>query len=144
MRKLKDKRIFIVEDNSMNRVVYKISLGMAGASLQFDQKGDSAISQLEMFKPDLIILDLMLPRGNSGYDIFDQIRNLPEYKNVPIVAISASDPATALLKCQDKGFAGFIAKPIEEELLQDQVLRLINGEPVWYMGERYGGEIGAS
>lgn len=142
MRKLKDKRIFIVEDNSMNRVVYKISLGLAGASLQFDQKGDSAISQLAMFKPDLIILDLMLPRGNSGYEIFDRIRDLPECKAVPIVAISASDPATALLKCQDKGFAGFIAKPIEEELLQDQIYRLINGEPVWYMGERYGGEIG--
>jgi two-component system, sensor histidine kinase and response regulator len=142
MRKLKDKRIFIVEDNSMNRVIYKMSLGLAGASLQFDQKGDGTIDQLAMFKPDLIILDLMLPRGNSGYDIFDQIRRLPECKDVPIVAISASDPATALLKCQDKGFAGFIAKPIEEELLQDQVLRLINGEPVWYMGERYGGEIG--
>lgn len=144
MRKLKDKRIFIVEDNSMNRVIYKMSLGLAGASLQFDQRGDSAISQLMTFRPDLIVLDLMLPRGNSGYDIFDQIRNLPQCKNVPIVAISASDPATALLKCQERGFAGFIAKPIEEDLLPDQILRLINREPVWYLGERYGGEVAES
>jgi CheY-like chemotaxis protein len=60
---------------------------------------------------------------------------------IPIVAISASDPGVALMKCRQMGFTGFIAKPIEEELLPDQVARLIKGQQVWYVGERYGGEV---
>ena len=139
--KLRGKRVFIVEDNSMNRVVYKMTLLLTGASLQFDHRGDDTMNLLKSFKPDLIILDLMLPRGNSGFNIFEDIRRSPDLRSVPIVAISASDPGFALLKCRDLGFTGFIAKPIEEELFEDQITRLIKGEQVWYVGERYGGEV---
>ena len=139
--KLRGKRIFIVEDNSMNRVVYKMALMLTGASLQFDHRGDETIKSLQACKPDLIILDLMLPRGNSGFTIYEEIRQHPELRSVPIVAISASDPGVALLKCREMGFTGFIAKPIEEDLLQDQIARLMKGQEVWYVGERYGGEV---
>lgn len=139
MRKLSGKRIFITEDNSMNRVVYMMALKLSGAILEFDRWGRETIARLEGFNPDLIILDLML-RGDSGYHLFEEIRRLPEYNHIPIVAISASDPSNSLPKCQEMGFSGFIAKPIEEDLLVDQLLRLMNGEKVWYVGERYGGE----
>ncbi len=139
--KLRGKRIFIIEDNSMNRVVYKMALLLSGASLQFDHRGDGAIAHLQTWKPDLIILDLMLPRGNSGFNIFEEIRQISEFRSTPIVAISASDPSVALIKCREMGFTGFIAKPIEEDLLPDQIERLIKGEHVWYVGERYGGEV---
>ena len=138
--KLEGKRIFITEDNSMNRVVYTMVLKVSGAVLEFDRWGRETVARLEGFKPDLIILDLML-RGDSGYHLFEEIRRQPAYNHIPIVAISASDPSFTVPKCQELGFSGFIAKPIEEELLVDQLVRLINGEQVWYMGERYGGEI---
>jgi len=139
--KLRGKRIFIVEDNSMNRVVYKMALMLSGAALQFDHRGDETLGHLQTCKPDLIILDLMLPRGNSGFNIFEGIRQIPELRSIPIVAISASDPGVALMKCREMGFTGFIAKPIEEDLLPDQIERLMRGEQVWYVGEHYGGEV---
>jgi len=139
--KLQGKRIFIVEDNSANRVVYTMVLKLSGAIIEFDRIGQGTLARLKGFKPDLIVLDLMLSRGASGFDIFYDIRALSEYDDVPIIAISASEPVIAMPRCQQMGFSGFIAKPIEEELLPDQLLRLMDGESVWYMGERYGGEV---
>ncbi len=139
--KLVGKRIFIVEDNTMNRVAYQMILKLSGAVLEFDRWGRDTLYRLKGFEPDLIIMDLMITGGRSGFDIFDEIRKQPEYNAVPIVAISASEPAVALPLCREKGFAGYIVKPIEDELLPDQLIRLINGEQVWYIGERYGGEI---
>jgi CheY-like chemotaxis protein len=138
--KLTGKKIFIVEDNTMNRVVYTMALKLSGAVIEFDIWGRETVARLKGFQPDLIILDLMLSSTTSGFDVFEDIRAQPDYSHVPIVAISASEPAIALPKCQKMGFTGFIAKPIDEEVLPSQVLRLIEGEQVWYLGERYGGE----
>jgi len=139
-QKLHNKRIFITEDNALNRVVYTMILNLSGAIIEFDRFGRDTLWRLKGFKPDLIILDLMLPQNNSGFAIFNEIREVPDYKHVPIVAISASDPSFALPKCKNLGFSGFIAKPIEEDLLVNQIVRLIEGEEVWFLGERYGGE----
>ena len=137
---LQGKRIFIVEDNVPNRVVFKMLLLCKGASVEFDRWGRDALWRLQTFRDvDLIILDLMLPGGISGYDIYDEIRTLPEYDTVPIVAVSASEPSIAIPKAQEKGFAGFIAKPIDDELFPHQIAKIIAGEKVWYAGERFHG-----
>ena len=112
---LRGKHILIIEDNVLNRVVYQITLGVEGANLVFDRKGRDAIVQLQMSLDwDLIILDLMLYGGISGFDVFKDIRALPAYNHVPIVAVSASDPSTAIPKARELGFSGFISKPINE------------------------------
>ena len=72
MSLLENKRIFIVEDNLQNRVVFQILLNAQGARVEFDRWGRDTISRLQSFEPvDLIILDLMLGGGVTGYDIFD-------------------------------------------------------------------------
>jgi two-component system, chemotaxis family, sensor kinase CheA len=130
---LKDKHIFIVEDNVQNRVVFQFILGKHGALVEFERWGKDAIWRLESRKVvDLIVLDLMLAAGISGYDICDEIRRIPRFDNTPIVAVSASDPVIAIPKVQQRGFAGFIAKPIDDLLFPQQLAMLINGEKVWY------------
>ena len=134
---LKGKNIFIVEDNSQNRVVFKMVLLVHGANIDFERWGQDAIVHLRKFeKVDLIILDLMLYQGSSGYDIFTEIRQMPEYDKVPIVAVSASEPAVAIPKTQSMGFAGFIAKPIDDDLFPRQMAQIIAGERIWYAGMR--------
>lgn len=136
-QKLSGKRIFITEDDLQNRVVYTMALKFSGAQIDFDRFGKETLQKLRFYRPDLIVLDLMLAHADSGYEIFRQIRDASEFAHVPIVAISASDPSFALPKCQELGFSGFIAKPIDEDLLVDQILRLLQGEQVWHVGERY-------
>ena len=132
---LRGKQILIIEDNILNRVVYQITLGVKGANLVFDRKGRDAIVQLQMsLHWDLIILDLMLYGGISGFDVFKEIRRLPTYAYVPIVAVSASDPTTAIPKARELGFFGFISKPINEALICSQLEAIMAGEQIWHDG----------
>ena len=133
---LQDKYILIVEDNTLNRVVYSMILKMAGCQIEFDRWGRDTIEKLKRQKFDLIILDLMLPHGDSGYTIYEQIREMPEYNNVPVIAVSASEPADAIPRVQKLGFDGFIAKPLDKTLFPQQLKRIFQGEKVWYAGER--------
>jgi CheY-like chemotaxis protein len=134
---LENKRIFIVEDNLQNRVIFQILLTGEGARIEFDRWGRDTIARLQGFAPvDLIILDLMLGGGVTGYDIFDQIRTFPGFTKTPIIAISAADPAIAIPKAQEKGFNGFIAKPLDDALFSQQLLTILDGGEVWYAGGR--------
>jgi CheY-like chemotaxis protein len=135
---LSDKHLFIVEDNAQNRVIYQMILMRSGALAEFDRWGQDALWHLQgMGHVDLIILDLMLPRGQSGFDIYEKIREMPEYANIPIVAVSAADPSEAIPKAQSMGFAGFIAKPIDEGFFAKQLAQIIAGEQVWDAGDHH-------
>ncbi|MCB9456417.1 MAG: response regulator [Anaerolineaceae bacterium] len=135
MMTLKGKNILVVEDDMLNRVVYQITLGVQGAFLDFDRWGRETLERLKKGKNwDIIILDLMLRNGMSGYDIFQKIRALPEYNDIPIVAVSASEPSVAMPRVRDLGFNGFISKPIDEGQFANQIARIIAGEQIWYDG----------
>ena len=137
-KKLMGKRVFIVEDNLMNRTVYQIMLRMHGAKVEFDRWGRDTTFLMKTFDDiDLIILDLMLPNGDDGFEIFKKIREVADHEDIPIIAVSASDPSTAIAKTQKLGFSGFIAKPINDEIFPDQLIRIMNGEKIWYAGERF-------
>ncbi|HLY27649.1 MAG TPA: response regulator [Aggregatilineales bacterium] len=129
---LAQKHIFIVEDNRQNRVVFKMALIRHGALVEFEKWGhDSAQRLKELAQADLVILDLMLAYGISGLDVFDEIRAIPRFQQVPIIAVSAMDPALAIPKVQLKGFAAFIAKPIDIATFPEQVARVMSGERLW-------------
>jgi CheY-like chemotaxis protein len=132
---LQNKRIFAVEDNLENRIITLISLTRQGAEVEFDRWGLQTISKLRAFAPvDVILLDLMLGHGITGYDIFDQIRAIPEFAHVPIVAVSASDPNAAIPRTKAKGFAAYIAKPIDDDLFPTQIAKILEKQPVWHAG----------
>jgi CheY-like chemotaxis protein len=133
---LNGKHVFIVEDNLQNRVIFQMSLMRHGAVVEFERWGKDALFRLQNSPPlDIIVLDLMLADGYSGFDIFEAIRALPKFDAVPIVAVSAMDPSVALPKTRAKGFSGFIAKPIDNRLFPQQLAQIIEGKAVWYRGE---------
>lgn len=132
---LADKKIFMVEDHSGNMAIVKTLLETSGATVKFDRWGTEVIPKAQTFLPiDLILLDLMYPRNITGYDIYDQIREFNDFDGVPIVAVSASEPSVAIPKTRQKGFNGFIAKPIEIELFPAQIQKILAGESVWFAG----------
>jgi CheY-like chemotaxis protein len=132
---LTDKRIFIIEDNIDNRVIIQVLLEQNGAQTAFERWGGAdSIRRLHEFSPvDLVLLDLMFPNQVTGYDVFDRIRREAAFTQVPVVAVSASDPTTELPRARAKGFAGFIAKPVDYDLFPRQLVKIMNREPVWYV-----------
>jgi len=133
--KLMNKTIIVVEDDVMNRIVYQMTLIQAGAFVKFDETGANTIAYtIRSPKLDLIILDLMLPLGKSGFDVFESLKASEHLKNVPVVAVSAADPHDSIIRARELGFSGFISKPIREELFVDQIAKIIDGDKIWYDG----------
>lgn len=132
---LHHKRIFLVEDDLANRAIIQMLLERNGAKTAIERWGTGTLARLRAFAPvDLILLDLMFPDQVSGFDVFDDIRQDEAFKYIPIVAVSAMDASVAIPRTQDKGFSGFIAKPVSYEMFAHQVAKVLAGEPVWFDG----------
>ena len=131
MMLLSGKRIFITEDNAGNLAVLATYLEGYGATLKSDRRGVNTVAALREHLPfDVILLDLMLPNNVSGFDLFDQIRQVPELTHIPVIAVSAADPDFAMSKARMKGFAGFISKPISV-VVGRYIAEVLNGKQVW-------------
>ena len=129
---LQKKRIFIVEDDLFNRSIMQTLLERQGATISFERWGLDTVERLQAFAPvDIILMDLMFPGEITGYDIFDKVRATPEFDHVPIVAVSASDANTEVPRARNKGFAGFIPKPVNFALFARQIADIIEGKQVW-------------
>lgn len=129
---LQNKRIFLVEDNIGNQTIAKTLLELHGALVAVHRTGQDVVPHLRQFMPiDLIVLDLMLPDGITGYDIFSLIRNIPDFDSIPILAMSVIDRAEAVPLAKRRGFSGFISKPINFQRLPLQIADVINGKNIW-------------
>src|SRR5687768_15840309 len=117
------KRIFVVEDDVCNMAVMAVTLKYEGATVIQDPWTSGTIDLLTRTLPiDLILLDLMLRNGKSGFDIFDLIKAVPELASIPVVLVTASNPEREALTARNKGFDGFIAKPINASAFPQQIL----------------------
>lgn len=126
------KRIFIVEDNAGNGTIMKILLEAAGAKVYVDRFAINTLQRIhEADKIDIILLDLMLSNGMTGYDIFDNLRQDPDLRNIPVILVTAADPAIEMNKARAKGFHGFISKPINNISFAKMVGAVLQGYTVW-------------
>lgn len=81
-------KILLVEDDLGLATVYKQRLEAEGFSVKHVPNGEDALSSAIAFKPDLIVLDVMMPKI-SGFDVLDILRNTPETTNVKVVMLTA-------------------------------------------------------
>ena len=129
---LSNKHIFIVEDNAANAGIMLTALQIQGATTYFDRWGThTTMRLLQLPQIDLILMDLMLANGLSGYDVFDQIKQAPALSGIPIVIVSASDANVEMSKAREKGFAGYISKPIDFITFPKSIASILNGVAVW-------------
>ena len=82
------KRILFVEDDDALAGVYLVRLQGEGFDVKRVSNGEEALASIVSFKPDLILLDIMMPKI-SGFDVLDIIKNTPEASNVKIVVLTA-------------------------------------------------------
>ena len=129
---LDDKRIFLLEDDVNNLAIISSILRRYNAHVFYDTWGVTTVKKIRKFVPlDLILLDLMLPGNVTGYDVFDQIKTFPELANIPIVAVTAADPGVEMKKAKEKGFSGYLSKPVRARTFVPALKVIMEGEPVW-------------
>lgn len=129
---LDDKHIFVVEDNAANAGVMLTALQINGANTYLDRWGTHLVSRLRtMPYLDLILMDLMLPNGVTGYDVFDLIKTEPTLVHIPIVVVSASDANIEMQKARERGFRGYLSKPIHYPAFAATIASILQGNEVW-------------
>jgi two-component system cell cycle response regulator DivK len=96
-----------------------------------ERYASSALERAQkMSRLDVVFLDLGLPDGD-GYEVLQELKNSPDLKNVPVVAVTARDATTEMPKAQTAGFDGFLGKPLNRNRFPEQVRRILDGEGVW-------------
>ena len=77
-------------------------------------------------------MDIRLPY-EDGYGALKKIRQSPRLKDTPVIAVTAEASQEQMNKARAAGFNGFLGKPLDPDKFPEQVLRILNGEPVWEM-----------
>lgn len=107
------KRILLVEDDDALAAVYLNRLQAEGFEVRRVSNGEEALANALSFKPDLVMLDVMMPKV-SGFDVLDILRNTPETANLKIVML------TALSQDSDKARAEALG--VDDYLVKSQVV----------------------
>ena len=107
------KKILLVEDDMALSAVYRSRLEIEGFDVREANNGEDALSATVEYRPDLILLDVMMPKI-SGFDVLDILRNTPETANVRIIML------TALSQPKDKERAESLG--VDDYLVKSQVV----------------------
>ncbi len=121
------RKILIVEDNEDNRELAVKVLRNKGYETVEAVDGEQAIEKAVSEKPDLILLDISLPKLD-GYEVAKRLKEMDEFKEIPIVAFTAHAMKGDREKVISAGFEGYISKPINVREFPDQVRLYIRGK----------------
>jgi CheY-like chemotaxis protein len=112
-RKLKNKRVLIVDDDERNRYALSSYLDMLEMKVITANDGESALNMLRSGKTvDLILLDIMMP-VMDGYEMLRLLRSDASLKDIPVIAVTARAMKGDDLKCLEAGASDYVAKPID-------------------------------
>jgi CheY-like chemotaxis protein len=108
--------VLVVDDQAPNRKLLADLLATKGYAVETAESGDEALARLQDIKPDLVLLDVVMP-GLSGYDVCRAIRADPVTGTLPVVMVTALDPAQERVRGLDAGADDFLTKPINTPAL---------------------------
>lgn len=115
-------RILLVDDNPTNLKVLHDTLKNRGYELRIAKSGEQALKIAQNSRPDLVLLDIMMPPGIDGYETIQRLKQDPEMKDTPVVFLSALNDTHDKVKGLDLGAVDFISKPFQA----DEVIARVN------------------
>ena len=117
-------KILVVDDVALNVKLLADLLSAKGYRTCTAASGAEALAALDRERPDLVLLDVMMP-GMSGYEVCEAIRANPAHGLLPIVLVTALDPAKERAKGLDAGADDFLSKPVSQHELLARVRSLL-------------------
>lgn len=114
---LRDKEVLIVDDDMRNVYALSMLLKRQGMKITIATNGEEALQKMaQMQHLDIVIMDIMMPIMD-GYKTMRQIRSKPEYKSLPIIAVTAKAMPDDRKACIDAGANDYVTKPVDDEKL---------------------------
>jgi len=118
------RRVLIVDDEEDLVKIVAFTLKHAGYDILTAYNGNEGLRAAQEEKPDLIILDLMLPKMD-GYKICALLKANSKYSHIPIIIFTARAQETDKEMSKEAGANAYISKPFEPEVLLDMVKKLL-------------------
>lgn len=103
------KRILLVEDDNALADVYQARLELEGFEVAQVNNGEEALSTAIQFRPDLVLLDAMMPKI-SGFDVLDILRNTPETANIRVIMLTALSQPKDKERAENLGVDDYLVK----------------------------------
>ena len=120
------KRVLIVDDEINIVTALEFLLQKRGYEVMAAQNGADALKQVESFAPDLVLLDVMMPRI-SGYEVCRRMRERPDWKHIKIVMLSAKGREAEVSKGVSLGADLYVTKPFSNSELVGKIGELLAG-----------------
>ncbi|WP_298272527.1 response regulator [Geobacter sp.] len=120
------KKILIVEDEESLLKLESILLSSRGYAVTGVLNGMAALEQIAVVKPDLVILDIMLPEMD-GFEVCRRIKANPETSHIPIIMLTAKKSSQDQKKGLDAGAAAYVTKPFKSARIMEIIQGLIAG-----------------
>jgi CheY-like chemotaxis protein len=119
-----DKHILVVDDYPDALDIWALYLRSMGYRVSTAGDGESALAQAELLRPDLIVLDLELPRL-SGFEVAERLRANPVTRAIPLIAATGYSHVKQLERARTAGFDQIVVKPCDPDTLVEEIERLL-------------------
>lgn len=131
----KKHRILIADDNEANRELLDAYLVDLDCETEFADDGQQTIDQTYAFKPDLILLDVMMPKL-SGFEVCQKLRESAETKDIMILMVTALNELGDIERAVNAGTNDFLSKPVNRVELVKRVENMLKLKGVSDENER--------
>ena len=118
------KKILIVDDEVNIVISMEFLIKQAGYELDIARDGEEALEKVSSFQPDLILLDVMMPKIN-GFEVCRRIRSNPDWQNVKVVMLTAKGREVEVTKGLALGADSYIIKPFSTKELMAEVKNIL-------------------
>ena len=121
-------KVLVVDDEIYIVHILDFSLGMEGYEVITALDGEQALEKMKLEKPDLVVLDIMMPKLD-GYEVCKAIKSNPSTKQTPVILLSAKGRNVDQKLGFDVGADDYITKPFSPRKLVERINQLL-GQPV--------------
>lgn len=121
---LSGSRILIADDNEQNRELLDAYLASESYEIFMSVDGEDTMKAVEEHQPDLILLDIMMPRM-SGYEVCEKLKADPDRQSIPVLMVTALNEMGDIEKAVQAGCDDFLTKPVNQLELKTRVRSLL-------------------
>jgi two-component system alkaline phosphatase synthesis response regulator PhoP len=122
-------KILIADDNQANRELLEAYLATSGCDIEIAVDGQDTLAKVQSFQPDLILLDVMMPKLN-GFEVCQKLRADPATKRIMILMVTALNEAGDIERAVKAGTDDFVSKPVNKTELLKRVQFMLKHKDV--------------